>query len=269
MEETITGLTINTSFTIDPTRHDAMGNDAFICQDTDYSGGQGARVTGPSQEIFRFPAGEDYAPIDSFSGNMLLELLYASDYMGDVIVLEVHTRDSVTGETFHDPDTDVIYSQVGQGLNITSIRAFFDYRNEYKFIFKTTPQFNGTYVDIDLAQFTKNDNNSFSNWSGYQTSPKWAGYQRWIEYGEIDVPYVSGAMGQIDISFGAKFVTPPHITLTGYAGVIDDSYALEPLYKNVTTSGFTIKVIRPDGKPWSGSTSVMWEAKGSILPHTF
>lgn len=268
MEETITGLTVNTSFTIDPVRHSAMGDDAVICQNSIYSGGQAARVTGPNQEIFHFPQ-EDYAPVDSFSGNMLLTLIYASDYIGDAILLEVYKRDPITGETSHDSNTDIIYTQVGQGLYITNILAFFDYRDEYKFIFKTTPQFNGTYADIDLIQFTKNDNNSFSNWSGYQTSPKWVGYQRWTEYGEIDVPYVSDAMGQKNITFGANFVTPPHITLTGYAGVIDDSYALEPLYKNVTTTGFTIKVIRPDGKPWSGSTSVMWEAKGSILPHTF
>lgn len=268
--EEINGILLNSSFVLDPTKQDCMGKDAVTSpQNNNYSGGQAARVTGPNQEVFRFPS-EGYCPIDTFTGNFLFYMIFGGDYVGETFVLEIYRYNPVTGIEEHDPTKDILYSRGSSvGYTVTGKMGYFNQTYMYKFIIRTSDNFGGSYADLDLIQFIRVNKNNIMNWSGYSLDPSFSGNQAWEDYGEVAVPYTTGAYGKIDVNFNVEFAYPPNIQLTAYASSSGYTMALQPQYKNVTTTGFTIYVINPTGETWSGDTTVMWRALGEIAPTAF
>jgi hypothetical protein len=194
----------------------------------------------------------------------LIYIFFATDYIGEALVGEVWRRDPLTGEESHDPSKDLITTNPDITYKSSGFYGFFDQHYEYQFKIKTTPEFVGTYADIDLVQMLRENKNAYVSPSGYSTDPELSGNQNYTARGTANVPHTSGQFGQIDVNFGVEFIAPPTIVFGAFQDNSGEISRFIPSYFNKTTTGFTLEVKTDNDRVWSGETSIDWIASGAI-----
>jgi hypothetical protein len=259
--ESSTGMTVNKATVLPADEY--LGADAFTVYDSNYSNGKGARCTIPDGVIFE----SSYFPCDTFTGTHQFTLIYSSDdTTTEGLYLEVWKRTPGMDDASHDSSTDQYFATNGTaGVLMADKIGWFDPLYEYKFILKTSPDFNGSYMDVDLFQMLRINRNQFIGfWEDYEGN---VGVQNFIQKGQVTVSNDgSDSYSTTDVIYDIPFYSEPVVVFT-------------PVEQNIPTfvvniwassaSGFTLLAQSSNAVNWTGNLPVNWIAVGSLMPTSF